>query len=321
MSGGVDSAVACFILKKQGFNVEGVHMRNWGSCLRNYDLVQQHCNKLNVPCRLITQEKEYWCKVFEPTMEKYKLGITPNPDIECNKHIKFNLKFEKMATGHYAKLKNNRLFRPVDLKKDQTYFLAGVERNLFSNVLFPLSSLTKSKVKEIAREQNLFVDKESMGWCFVGKKKFSSFLEDYVVQNKGNFVYKDKVIGTHSGIEQYTIGQRCRVGGMNRLYVFFKDLKTKNIFVEEKQNLFSSKIRVKNIYLTKTPNLAQIRHLGEVVKVDLRDNFVYFKKPVWAPAPGQHCVFYSDLECVGLSVIEEPFFDFTSTRSDFRIQI
>ena len=208
ISGGVDSSVAALLLKQQGYEVIGLFMRNWDSTINNdylgnpnldnsicpqeedYNDAKEVCDKLGIPLHRIDFVKEYWDNVFTYFLDELKKGRTPNPDIMCNKYIKFDLFLEKayelgadyVATGHYARIIDGKLSRAVDLNKDQSYFLAYVDRNKFKNVLFPIGELEKPEVRRLAIEAGLVTakKKDSTGICFIGERNFSKFLENYL---------------------------------------------------------------------------------------------------------------------------------------------
>ncbi|XP_023308115.2 mitochondrial tRNA-specific 2-thiouridylase 1 isoform X1 [Lucilia cuprina] len=266
ISGGVDSAVSAFLLKERGFNVLGVFMKNWdefdemGQCSGEQDLLDAEytCNKLNIELRQVNYVKDYWNSVFTSFLEDYQNGLTPNPDILCNKHIKFDLfykhamdtlGYDAIATGHYAKtnfgayLENYEenqdvnLLIPRDKFKDQTFFLSGIERNTLKKTMFPLSDLLKSEVKQIAKDiglERLTKKKESTGICFVGNRDFKEFIKEYITSKPGHFVDIDtnQVVGQHEGIHQWTVGQRCRLASYLKPYfVAQKDVATNTIYV------------------------------------------------------------------------------------------
>ncbi|MBR1817733.1 MAG: tRNA 2-thiouridine(34) synthase MnmA, partial [Bacilli bacterium] len=242
MSGGVDSAVAAYLLKKQGYEVEGLFMRNWDATLnhdimgnptlneyicpqeQDYNDALKTCEILGIKLHRVDFIKEYWDHVFSYFLEELKKGRTPNPDLLCNKYIKFDV-FKKealklgakyMATGHYAKMENGRLLRGVDSNKDQTYFLAQVSKEQLENVLFPVGHLTKPEVREIALQQGINVasKKDSTGICFIGERHYQEFISNYLKPNPGDIVNVEtkEIIGRHTGLMNYTIGQRKNVG-------------------------------------------------------------------------------------------------------------
>lgn len=261
MSGGVDSSVSALLLKRRGYNVTGVFMKNWdsldekGVCSSEKDCEDAYkvCQALDIPFHQVSYVKEYWHEVFSNLLKEYERGRTPNPDILCNKHIKFNhfyqyainsLGADAMATGHYARtsLEDDDVFQqkhvapaplfrdrreirhPVrlcqgaDLFKDQTFFLSQISQDALRHTLFPLSGLTKDFVKKIAAEagfQHVLKRKESMGICFIGERHFEDFILQYLEPKPGNFVSIEdgKTMGVHKGWFTFTLGQRARIGG------------------------------------------------------------------------------------------------------------
>lgn len=268
MSGGVDSTVAAILLKNKGFELSGVFMKNWderdeegnGICRADKEAedAEMVCNRLEIPFSTVNFVKEYWNEVFEELLTDYESGSTPNPDIECNRRIKFghffnhcreHLGCDAVATGHYArttygdflqaKMRSSccRLLQAMDRVKDQTFFLAQVPQEALANTMFPLGSYNKEVVKKIATYsgfENIAKKKESMGICFVGKRRrgFQTFIGEYVDPNPG--VFKDvdtgKVVGNHDGIHQWTVGQRIPLSGQKqKAYVVSKDLDSQTI--------------------------------------------------------------------------------------------
>ena len=264
MSGGVDSSVAAILLKKMGYEVIGLFMRNWDSTINNdflgnpndlndicpqekdYNDALKVCEKLNIPLKRVNFVKEYWDYVFTYFLDELKKGRTPNPDIMCNKYIKFDM-FAKeafklgadfIATGHYARLIDGKLYKGLDKNKDQSYFLSQVSRKQLEKVLFPVGEMEKSEVRKIAHEYGLITadKKDSTGICFIGERNFKHFLENYLPNNPGDIVNIDtnEVLGKHNGLMYYTIGQRrgLNIGGTkDRLFVCKKDLKKNILYV------------------------------------------------------------------------------------------
>ena len=348
MSGGVDSSVAAIILQKQGYEVEGLFMRNWdtsvnGDYLGNPDLdndicTQEQdyndalavCEKLNIPLHRIDFVKEYWDFVFTYFLDELKKGRTPNPDVMCNKYIKFDLFLEEalklgadyVATGHYARLKNGKLLRSIDTQKDQTYFLSQVKKENFEKVLFPIGDMTKDEVRKIAKDYGLITanKKDSTGICFIGERNFKKFLENYLPNTPGEIIDIDsgKVLGKHIGLMYYTIGQRrgLNVGGTSeRLFVVKKDLENNVLYVaqgDENKYLISYSCVVSDInLLNELPKncTAKFRYRqkdNEVTtkKIDSNRVLVEFPAGVKAVTPGQACVFYNGEECLGGGIIE-----------------
>ncbi|AJM71783.1 tRNA 2-thiouridine(34) synthase MnmA [Mycoplasma yeatsii] len=271
LSGGVDSSVAAYLLIQQGYEVEGLFMRNWDSAanndvLGNSNINDSVCpqeqdyldalevaNKLNIKLHRIDFVQEYWEHVFEYFISEYQKGRTPNPDILCNKYIKFDkflnyaineLKADYIAMGHYAGIRFNQktnqyeMIKAIDDNKDQTYFLCQLTQNQLSKTLFPLYNLTKPEIRKIASEQNLITanKKDSTGICFIGEREFTNFLQNYIANQPGDIVdiKTNKVVGKHIGVMYYTIGQRkgLNLGGMKEpYYVAKKDIDKKIIYV------------------------------------------------------------------------------------------
>lgn len=273
ISGGVDSAVAALLLKQKGFNVLGAFMRNWdlrdetGHCSSEEDFhyAQRVCSTLRIPFHDVNFVKEYWNDVFQETVEEYENGRTPNPDVLCNQHIKFNafLKYANdklntttIATGHYARTSENfsmhidihngnadternngSLYKALDENKDQTFFLHKISSSALKKTIFPVGGLFKNTVKAIAVKNDLeFVAKrkESMGICFIGLRDFESFIEDYIPPKIGNFISLEtgEVVGAHNGYFKYTIGQRARLTGSHIPYfVAGKNIQNGDIYV------------------------------------------------------------------------------------------
>jgi len=345
MSGGVDSAVAAYLLKSLGYNVIALFMRNWDSTIngedfenndiicpqeRDYNDALKVCETLDIPLHRVDFIKEYWDYVFKYFLEELKKGRTPNPDLLCNKYIKFDL-FKKeairlgadfMATGHYARVNDGKLLRAKDLNKDQTYFLADITKGQLENVLFPIGELTKPEVRKIAEEQNLIVadKKDSTGICFIGERNYQKFIRNYLKENKGNIVdVKTKeVIGTHNGLMNYTIGQRRNVGisgNSDRHFVCGKDVENNILYVTigDEEYLYSDECIIENVNfisdLRPTKCSAKFRYRGEDHSVELEyldSGEIKVKYPAKAKSvtPGQACVLYLDEECLGCGFIK-----------------
>ncbi|KAJ2998075.1 hypothetical protein HDV02_004900 [Globomyces sp. JEL0801] len=238
MSGGVDSSVSALLLKKMGYDVLGVYMRNWdnrdenGVCPSEQDWmdVKQTCDKLKIPCEQVDLSKEYWTMVFDPFLDLLASGATPNPDVGCNQFIKFGAFLEKckdlyqinqIAFGHYAQKQTKlesldcQLLKAIDQTKDQTYYLSQISQQSLQKTIFPIGHLLKSQVKEIARLNGLekiSSKRESMGICFIGKRPFGSFVSEYIQQTPGHIVtLEGEIVGTHQGLSSFTIGQNARI--------------------------------------------------------------------------------------------------------------
>ncbi|CEI90707.1 hypothetical protein G6F70_003430 [Rhizopus microsporus] len=252
MSGGVDSSVAAALLKQQGYDVQGIYMRNWdtsderGVCTSREDWedVQRVCEILKIDCQHVDFVKEYWNDVFEKTLDDYAHGLTPNPDIACNSLIKFGALLDKIpkdvwfATGHYCRsTRDGKLLRGLERNKDQSYYLSTVQEEALRRTLFPLGNIkSKQHVKQLASSLGLdFIakKKESMGICFVGqRKRFAQFLEQYIEQPPGPVVdLNDRVIGEHQGLYAYTIGQASRICHGSHKWFVAKKIMSENKLV------------------------------------------------------------------------------------------
>lgn len=272
LSGGVDSSVAAYLLKKQGYNVIGLFMLNWeetdenGNCSAEQDFedVKRVANKIGIPYYTVNYAKEYRERVFSYFLEEYEKGYTPNPDVMCNKEIKFGpflehamkLGADYIATGHYCKRvdKDGKvyLYKSYDKNKDQTYFLNQLNQSQLEKTLFPLADIDKTEVRKIAKELGLITaeKKDSTGICFIGERNFRNFLKNFLPAKKG--VIKDlsgNIVGEHDGVMYYTIGQRrgLNIGGKNgydadRWFVVKKDVTTNTLYVNcgECDEMFSS---------------------------------------------------------------------------------
>ncbi len=349
ISGGVDSSVAAILLKKQGYNVIGLFMRNWDSTLNNdflgnpnlnnnicpqeedYNDAVKVCEKIGIPLHRIDFVKEYWDYVFTYFLDELKKGRTPNPDVMCNKYIKFDMFAKKarelgadyIATGHYARMIDDKLYKGKDLNKDQTYFLSQVSKEQLKNVLFPVGELEKSEVRKIAHEYDLITadKKDSTGICFIGERNFKHFLENYLPNNPGDIVDIEagKVLGRHVGLMYYTIGQRrgLNIGGTkDRLFVVKKDLNKNVLYVasgDESKYLISYSAIIEDVNLLDDLPYecnAKFRYRQKdnkvfVTKLDDGNLLVKYPEGVRAVTPGQACVFYKDDECLGGGIIKE----------------
>ena len=350
MSGGVDSSVSAYLLKDEGYDVKGLFMQNWQSepgeiCTSEIDFKDASavCDKLDIPLHRANFSDEYWERVFTNFLSEHEKGRTPNPDILCNREIKFksfldyafNIGADFIATGHYAKIiaKNNNKFlaRAKDSFKDQTYFLHEVNENEFDRCIFPLADLTKDEVREIALKQNLITadKKDSVGICFVGERNLKDFLNRFISFSKGDI--KDEngnIVGEHQGSILYTEGQRqgLQIGGIkgaNELpwYVYKKDIKNNVIHVCQgvdnellmNSGLFVEKINwINDIEYDLPMNcLVQVRHQHIPVECYLESNndkiMLTFKDKIRAIAPGQSAVLYDNDICLGGGIINQTF--------------
>jgi len=341
MSGGVDSSVTALLLKEQGYDVIGLFMKNWdekdphGHCLSaaDYEDVVKVCDQIGIPHYSVNFVKEYWELVFSHFLEELKLGYTPNPDILCNREIKFKLFLEKaldlgaeaLATGHYAQIRDGKLIRSVDQNKDQTYFLYTLQSKTLSKVLFPIGHLNKKEVREIARKNQLPTaeKKDSTGICFIGERNFHNFLSQYLGYQKGNFETLDgKIVGEHDGVAYYTIGQRkgLRIGGAGEAwFVIEKDVKRNVVVVEQGSDhpaLYSTYVIATDITWVsgEPPKLpfrchAKIRYRQPdqaclIEKIEDEKIYVFFPTAQRAVTPRQSIVFYDGDTCLGGAIIE-----------------
>ena len=346
MSGGVDSSVASYLLLKKGYSVSGLFMKNWDEddgtnyCTAKEDYwdAKQVASKLNIKLHQVNFASEYWDRVFTNFISEMEAGRTPNPDILCNKEIKFRafldyaflLGADKIATGHYAKLTcdKNPLRRPTDLRKDQTYFLWALSHDQLKNCLFPLCNMTKQEVRNVAREQRFLnaEKKDSTGICFIGERRFDEFLKRYIKPNPGVIETDEGVeIAKHNGLAFHTIGQRqgLGIGGYSGFsqkpwYVARKDL-TRNVLTVVQGNdnplLFSSKLIARQInWIGEKPKLplrtsAKIRYQSSdsLCHIDKIESglLIEFDHPQRAVTLGQSIVFYQNESCLGGGVIEE----------------
>lgn len=350
MSGGVDSSVAAIVLKKQGYEVEGLYMRNWdsfangeyndvpvgktGICPQeeDYNDAKAVCDKLGIKLHRKDFVKEYYDYVFKYFLDELKKGRTPNPDIMCNKYIKFDqfakeaekLGADYIATGHYCRLEEGVLKRGLDDNKDQTYFLSQVSNVQFKNVLFPIGNMLKSDVRKIAEEYGLITakKKDSTGICFIGERNLTNFLSNYLPNTPGNIVNIDtnEVVGKHIGLMYYTIGQRrgLDIGGTSeRMFVVGKDLGRNVLYIcigNDNEYLVTDSCILEDVnYLRKkkiTRCTAKFRYRQKDVDVELEwlDNnklLVRYPKGVKRVTPGQACVLYDGEECLGGGIIKE----------------
>ncbi|HPT78594.1 MAG TPA: tRNA 2-thiouridine(34) synthase MnmA [Candidatus Atribacteria bacterium] len=350
MSGGVDSSVAALLLKQQGYDVIGVFMKNWdepdenGICTAtvDYEEAVKVCNQLGIPYYSVNFEKEYWDKVFTYFLDEYRKGRTPNPDVLCNKEIKFKLFLEYalrigadyLATGHYAMTDcldgRVRLLKGVDRNKDQTYFLCQLGQRQLEKAMFPVGHLTKQEVRQIAAENglNTAYRKDSTGICFIGERNFKEFLSSYLPARPGEIrIYDEpgRVIGRHDGLMYYTLGQRkgLGIGGGYGTgapwFVVDKDLDNNILYVAQGSDhpaLYSYALHASGInWISGHPPTAPFRctakfryrqpDQGVVIDEIFADSCrVVFDKPQRAVTPGQFVVFYDGEECLGGGVID-----------------
>ena len=347
MSGGVDSSVAAIKLKEQGYEVIGLFMRNWDSLANmeydapstsnicpqeeDYNDAKKVCDKLGIPLYRKDFVKEYWDYVFTYFLDELKHGRTPNPDIMCNKYIKFDmfrreavkLGADFIATGHYARIENGKLLRGVDDNKDQTYFLSQVSKEQLKNILFPIGDMVKSDVRKIALDNGLITakKKDSTGICFIGERNFTKFLENYLPNTPGDIVNIDtnEVVGKHIGLMYYTIGQRkgLDIGGTKeRMFVVGKDLNKNILYIcigEDNDYLLSDSCVIEDVNylgaekLTNCTAKFRYRQKDNPVSLEyLSDGNILVKyNNVKSVTPGQACVLYNGEECLGGGIIKE----------------
>jgi len=352
MSGGVDSSVSALLLKQQGFDVEGLFMKNWEEddteeyCSATVDLAdaQQVCDRLDIPLHTVNFSTDYWDRVFEYFLDEYRSGRTPNPDIICNREIKFKafldhantLGAQRIATGHYVRLRiqNNKtqLLKGLDNNKDQSYFLYALNQHQITHALFPVGELEKTEVRVLAEKHRfrVFDKKDSTGICFIGERKFKDFLQRFIPGQPGNIESIDgELLGEHSGLMYYTIGQRqgLGIGGTAQgsdspWYVVEKQLE-KNILVvaqgHHHPRLYHSACRIDDLHwINETAiNLpyacsAKTRYrqqdeLCQIISIDGVSAVIEFETPQWAITPGQALVFYEHDVCLGGGTIESAF--------------
>lgn len=348
LSGGVDSSVAAYLLKAAGHHVEGVFMKNWEGddtdtyCPATQDLAdaQAVCDQLGIELRMVNFADQYWERVFAHFLAEYRAGRTPNPDILCNKEIKFRafLDYAKqrgadyIATGHYVRLAKDdqglRLQKGSDPLKDQSYFLYALEESQLAHSLFPVGDLPKQQVRALAKQFGFsnHNKKDSTGICFIGERKFKSFLNDYLPAQPGVIeTLEGEVIGKHDGLMFYTLGQRqgLLIGGKKGKteapwYVAAKDLKRNVLRVVQGDThpaLYTSSLIARSIHwINRAPTLpmtlaakTRYRQTDQACVLEKLDDYrcrLLFDQPQRAVTPGQSVVFYQDDICLGGGIIE-----------------
>ncbi len=351
MSGGVDSSVTALLLKRQGFDVIGVFMKNWddtdenGVCTAEVDAedVRRVCDQIGIPYYTVNFEREYYDKVFEYFLEEYRRGRTPNPDVMCNREIKFGEFLQKaltlgadaVAMGHYARVElqdgEYRLLRGVDRNKDQTYFLHQLDPSQLSRAMFPIGHLTKPEVRRIAEEAGLYTakKKDSTGVCFIGERNFKQFLSQYLPAQPGDMVdvASGRVMGRHDGLMYYTLGQRqgLGIGGSGSgepWFVADKDLERNVLYVvqgDSHPSLYSVGLTASGVNWIGPATAAEGVPLRCAAKFRYRqpdqgvtvtplgggEVRVDFDEPQKAVTPGQAVVFYDGEVCLGGGTIDK----------------
>ena len=350
MSGGVDSSVAALLLKQQGYEVHGLFMKNWEEddsenyCSAAEDVrdAQAVCDALEIPLHTVNFASEYWDNVFAYCLQQYQAGYTPNPDILCNREIKFkvflehalNLGGEAIATGHYVRVRKDnghyQLLKGVDSNKDQSYFLYTLGQKQLAQSLFPIGELEKPKVRELAKKANLATQtkKDSTGICFIGERPFKEFLSRYLPAQPGEIQTPEgKILGQHDGLMYYTLGQRkgLKIGGQagsngQAWYVVAKDIRNNRLIVGQGHDhplLFNQALKAKELHWISgtAPSVpfscrakTRYRQPDQVCTITTLDNDnceVQFAEPQWAVTPGQSIVFYQGEECLGGGVIKD----------------
>jgi tRNA-specific 2-thiouridylase len=349
LSGGVDSAVSALMLVQQGHQVEGLFMKNWEEddndeyCSAAIDIsdAQEVCRQLGIPLHSVNFAAEYWDRVFENFLAEYQAGRTPNPDILCNKEIKFKAflnyalthDYDAIATGHYVRTRQvngtYQLLKGLDQNKDQSYFLYTLGQTPLKKSIFPIGALEKSEVRAIAAQAGLINHnkKDSTGICFIGERKFKDFLSRYLPAKPG--IIKDidgRVLGEHQGLMYYTLGQRqgLGIGGKKQAqelpwYVAMKDLNNNELIVVQEQQhpiLLKTRLTCRQLHWVNPEQItddlnaqAKIRYRAQdqacQIKKINEDCFqVIFVNPQWAVTAGQSIVFYQDEVCLGGGIIE-----------------
>ncbi len=352
MSGGVDSSVAALLLIEQGHQVEGLFMKNWEEddsedyCSAETDLAdaQSVCDQLNIPLHTVNFSSEYWDQVFEYFLAEYRAGRTPNPDIMCNKEIKFKafldyalgMGADFIATGHYARIAHStntlKLLKGLDENKDQSYFLYTLQQQQLERSLFPIGELNKPEVRKLAQQAGFDTasKKDSTGICFIGERKFKDFLQRFIPAQAGEIVDdKGTIIGEHQGLMYYTIGQRqgLGIGGLKTAseapwFVADKDLGHNRLIAVQGHNhpmLLKRHLKASQLHWVsgEQPSAgfkcsAKIRYRQDDqdcrVQIDKDGSvLVSFYEKQRAITAGQSIVFYDGNECLGGGIIDSYF--------------
>ena len=352
MSGGVDSSVSAWLLLQQGYQVEGLFMKNWEEddtaeyCSATEDLAdaQQVCDVLGIMLHTVNFSSEYWDNVFEYFLQEYRIGRTPNPDIMCNREIKFKafldhaqvLGARRIATGHYVRTRERNgvfeLLRGLDGNKDQSYFLYALNQHQLAHALFPVGELDKAEVRDIAKSEGFAVHakKDSTGICFIGERKFRDFLQRFIPAQPGEIFSSDgERLGEHAGLMYYTIGQRqgLGIGGTepgkeDPWYVVTKDLERNRLVVAQGVDnalLFQRNCRITDLHWSAGAAgalpfdcSAKIRYRQQdshcrLTSIDGASAEIEFTAPQRAITPGQALVFYQGQQCLGGGTIERAY--------------
>ena len=344
VSGGVDSAVSALLLQRAGYAVEAVFMKNWEeddtdehcSAAEDYAAACAVCEHLGIPLRAVNFATEYWERVFAHFLAEHRAGRTPNPDILCNKEIKFRAFLDYaldrgadyIATGHYARLEHHggrpRLRKAADGNKDQTYFLYALQSSQLERVLFPIGDLIKPDVRRLAREANLpnHDRRDSTGICFIGKRDHQDFLARYLAPEPGDIrTLSGTLKGRHEGLAFYTIGQRqgLGIGGAGEpWYVVGKDLATRTLYVEQGEHaaLYSEALIASDFCWVNDPpsdtaalaaktRYRQADQACRLTWLDAATARIEFLQPQRAVTPGQAVVLYAGDECLGGGTIQQ----------------
>ena len=350
MSGGVDSSVAALLLKQQGYDVVGVFMKNWdekdedGVCTSTTDWedVQDVCYTIGIPCYAVNFEKEYQERVFSRFLSEYRKGRTPNPDVLCNREIKFKafLEFseklgaERLATGHFAqtetRLGHLLLLRGVDQNKDQSYFLYMLKEQQLRRAIFPVGAMTKAQVRAIAKEKGLSVSgkRDSTGICFIGERNFRAFLQTYLPASPGEMrTEAGETVGEHIGLAYYTLGQRKGLGIGGRgdgrsWFVLGKDMRNNILIVgqgEDHPSLYASRIEASEAtWIAGEAPMAEgepyrctakfrYRQPDQAVSILRSGDTIIIEAdvPQRAVTPGQSAVFYRGEQCLGGAIVDK----------------
>ena len=348
ISGGVDSAVTALLLKSAGYDVQGIFMKNWTNnapnieCSSEEDFIdaEKVCDQIGIPLHLANFSSDYWDRVFKKFLSDHHEGLTPNPDILCNKEIKFGAFLDYcletgadyISTGHYARLNAEgnsvKLLRGIDNSKDQSYFLHQVKGSDLTRAIFPLGELTKDQVRSIAHDNKLMNadKKDSVGICFIGKNNYNDFISNFLGKNPGVILDENGIkLGEHQGLMYFTLGQRQGIGiggvkgrDQSSWYVAHKDQSTNELTVVQGGDnplLYSEGCYTENIHWINTELESgseceiQIRYQSEPIKGTIykkpKGSKIVFHEPVSAVTPGQSAVIYQDEECLGGAVIKE----------------